>query len=66
MGKILRNAVEERRKKLIKKLIYFNVEMSEEQLVELSLTELENENRRIQLDNHPHSDVGSIQWIHKK
>jgi Fur-regulated basic protein A len=66
MSHILRKAVEERRKKLINKLIAFHVYKSEEQLLKLSLTELENEYKRIQSDSHPYSDTGSIHWTNKK
>jgi hypothetical protein len=46
---ILRKAVEDRRKKLMEKLIKFNVYKKEDKhLFELSLTELENEYRRYQ------------------
>jgi hypothetical protein len=58
---ILRKAVEDRRKKLIEKLIAFKVyKKDDKQLLELSLTELENEYRRFQSHSHPHSDFGSI------
>jgi hypothetical protein len=61
MGEILRNAVENKRKKLIKKLIAYNVYKKEEKhLFELSLTDLENEYRRFKSLSHPHSDIGSI------
>ncbi|MBV7504901.1 Fur-regulated basic protein FbpA [Bacillus sp. sid0103] len=67
MGNILRKAVENKRKKLIEKLIAFNVYKKEDKhLFELSLTELENEYRRFQSLNHFHSDLGSIQLISKK
>lgn len=50
---ILREAVEKRRKKLIDKLIAFNVYKKENKhLFELSLTELENEFRRFHSLNH--------------
>ena len=66
MGHIFRNALEERRKKLINKLNALNVFKNEEQLSNLSLSELENEYKRIQLDSHPHNDTGSIHWINTK
>ncbi|AGK53536.1 hypothetical protein B1NLA3E_08870 [Bacillus sp. 1NLA3E] len=63
VGDILRKAVEDRRKKLIEKLIAFNVYKKEDKhLFELSLTELENEYRGFQLYSHPHGDFGSIQF----
>jgi hypothetical protein len=49
VGNILRKAVENKRKKLIEKLIALNVYKKEDKnLFELSLTELENEYRRFQ------------------
>lgn len=67
MGEILRNAVENKRKKLIKKLIAYNVYKKEDKhLFELSLTDIENEYRKFQSISHPHSDIGSIQLIDKK
>lgn len=67
MGNILREAVESKRKKLIEKLIAFNVYKKEDKhLFDFSLTELEDEYRRFQSLSHPHSDFGSIQLINKK
>lgn len=61
VGNILRKAVEDRRKKLIEKLIAFKVyKKDDKQLLELSLTELENEYRRFQSHSHPHDDFSSI------
>jgi Fur-regulated basic protein A len=61
VSNILRKAVEDRRKKLIEKLIAFKAYKKEDkQLWELSLTELENEYRRFQSHSHPHCDFGSI------
>lgn len=62
MENILRNAVEQRRKTLINILLNFKIFDSEEQLTKLSLTELEDEFKRLKADSHPHSDTGSIQW----
>ena len=62
MENILRNAVEQRRKALINILLTFKIFDSEEQLSKLSLTELEDEFKRLRSDSHPHSDTGSIQW----
>jgi hypothetical protein len=62
MENILRNAVEQRRKTLINILLNFKIVGSEEQLSRLSLTELEDEFKRLRSDSHPHSDTGSIQW----
>ncbi|MGJ7923297.1 Fur-regulated basic protein FbpA [Neobacillus sp. LXY-4] len=67
MSDILRNAVEKRRKKLIEKLIAFNVYKKEDKhLFELSLTELESEYRRFQSQSHPHGDFGSLKMISYK
>ena len=66
MSNILRKAVEEKRKQLINKLIVFNVYTSEEQLLNFTLTELENEYKGIQSNSHPHNDKGSIKWNCKK
>jgi hypothetical protein len=66
MGKILRQAVENRRWELINKLIAFGVYKKEEQhLFELSLTDLENEFRNFIGDQHPHSEIESIHWVKK-
>ncbi len=64
MGKILRQAVENRRLELIKKLLAFGVYKKEE-LFELSLTDLENEFRNFIGDQHPHSEIESIHWVKK-
>ena len=67
MGDNLRKAVENRREKLINRLIAFNLNQEENQyLFELSLTELENEYRKLQSQGHPHSALSSIQWQYKK
>lgn len=67
MGDILRKAVENRREKLINRLIAFNLNQEENQyLYELSLTELENEYRKLQSKGHPHSALSSIKWLNKK
>lgn len=66
MGRIFRNSVEDTRNKLMNKLIALNVYKNEEQLSNLSLSELENEYKKIQLDSHPHNDTGSIHWINTK
>jgi hypothetical protein len=63
----LRKIVENKRKKLIEKLIAFNVYKKEDKhLFNLPLTELENEYRKFQSLSHPHSDLGSIQLTSKK
>lgn len=66
MGKILRQAVENRRNELINKLIAFHLyKKDDKHLFELSLTELENEYLKAQLHAHPHNETGSIHWINK-
>jgi D-Tyr-tRNAtyr deacylase len=62
MENILRKAVEQRRKKLMNILLNFKIYDNEEQLLKLSLTELENEFKRLKSNSHPHSDTGSIKW----
>jgi len=67
VGNILRDAVENKRKKLIDKLIAFNVYKKEDKhLFELSLTELENEYKAFKSIQHPHCNLGSIKIINKK
>ena len=67
MGEILRKAVEDRRKKLIDKLIAYKVyKKDDKHLFELSLTELEKEYKNFQSYCHPHNDFGSLQWKGKK
>jgi hypothetical protein len=65
MDNILRNGVEQRRKTLINILLTFKIYDNEEQLSKLSLTDLENEYKRLKSNSHPHSDAGSIQWKKK-
>lgn len=61
---LLRNNDEKKRQKLINKLIFLNVYNKDDQkLYELPLTKLEYEYRRFKLQNHPHGEFGSIQWI---
>ncbi|PLS04833.1 Fur-regulated basic protein FbpA [Neobacillus cucumis] len=60
----MRNNDEKKRQKLINKLIFLNVYNKEDQkLYELPLSKLENEYRRFKLQNHPHGEFGSIQWV---
>jgi hypothetical protein len=67
MGDILRNAVENKRKKLIDKLIAYDVYQKEDKhLFELSLTDLEFEYRRFQSQFHPHGGLGSIKLNNHK
>ena len=67
MGNILRDAVENKRKKLIEKLIAFNVYKKEDKhLFELSLTDLENEYKAFKATQHPHCNFGSIKLTSKK
>jgi Fur-regulated basic protein A len=65
MENLLRNAVEQRKKTLINILLTFKIFDSEDQISKLSLTELENEYKRLKSNSHPHSDTGSIQWKKK-
>ncbi|MFE4142840.1 Fur-regulated basic protein FbpA [Peribacillus sp. YIM B13472] len=62
----MKKDVEERRKELIHKLLIHTVNKSVEQLMKLTLKELEIEYKKVQNDCHPHSDAGSIQWINAK
>ncbi|WHY96740.1 Fur-regulated basic protein FbpA [Peribacillus simplex] len=62
----MKKGVEERRKALIYKLMIHTVNKSVEQLMKLTLKELEIEYKKVQNDCHPHSDAGSIQWINAK
>ncbi|MGW8423892.1 Fur-regulated basic protein FbpA [Peribacillus simplex] len=62
----MKKGVEERRKELIYKLMIHTVDKSVEQLMKLTLKELEIEYKKVQNDCHPHSDAGSIQWINAK
>jgi Fur-regulated basic protein A len=59
----VRNTMEQRREKLINKLIAFGIFKKEDrQLFELTLSELEYTYRRIKSQYHPHGEFGSIQW----
>jgi Fur-regulated basic protein A len=63
MGKILQEAINNRRNELINKLIVHNIfKKGDKQLFELTLRELEDEYHYIQNECHPHSDVSSIHW----
>lgn len=63
-GVFLMRNNEKKRQKLINKLIFLNVYNKEDQqLYELSLSKLEFEYRRYKLQNHPHGEFGSIQWV---
>jgi hypothetical protein len=60
----MRKNDEKKRQKLINKLIFLNVYNKEDQqLNNLPLSKLENEYRRFKLQNHPHGEFGSIQWV---
>jgi hypothetical protein len=61
MSKFLSQVVENRRKELISKLIAFNL-YKKEHLFELTLTDLENEFKKIQSNVHPHGGMDSIHW----
>jgi hypothetical protein len=61
---MMRKNDEKKRQKLINKLIFFNVYKKEDQKLNmLSLSKLEYEYRRFKLQNHPHGEFGSIQWV---
>ncbi|WP_285767299.1 Fur-regulated basic protein FbpA [Peribacillus sp. SI8-4] len=62
----MKRDAKERQRELIYKLKIHQLTKSEEQLLKLSLPELETEYKRMQTDCHPHSDSGSIHWIHAK
>ncbi|PLS05382.1 Fur-regulated basic protein FbpA [Neobacillus cucumis] len=67
MGNILRDAVENKRKKLIEKLITLDVYKKEDKhLFELSLTDLENEYKSFKSIQHPHYNFDSIKLTNKK
>lgn len=60
----MRKNTEKRRQKLINLLILFNVyKQDDKHLHEMTLTKLEYEYRRYKLQNHPHGEFGSIQWV---
>ncbi|NRD79163.1 Fur-regulated basic protein FbpA [Bacillus sp. BRMEA1] len=59
----LQKAIENRRNKLIDKLIAFSVYKKEDKhLFELSLSELEDEYRKFKSICHPHFDLGALRW----
>ena len=61
MGEILRKVVENQRKKVINTLITYHLNQEENHyLFDLSLTELENEYRKLQLQGHHDSALSSI------
>jgi hypothetical protein len=67
MANALRQTIEKRRAELIHKLLYFKVFQKDVQyLLELPLSDLENEFENIQLQLHPHNNFGSIQWVKNK
>lgn len=60
----MRNHDEKKRQKLINKLIFLNAyTKQDQQLYKWSLSKLNYEYRRFKLQNHPHGEFGSIQWI---
>jgi hypothetical protein len=60
----MRNSLEQRREKLINKLITFNIyKNGDKQLYELPLSKLEYEYRKFKAQYHPHGEFGSIQWV---
>lgn len=61
---LMRNNDEKKRQKLINKLIFLNVfNKEDQQLYKLSLSKLQYEYRRFNLQNHPHGEFGSIQFV---
>jgi hypothetical protein len=60
----MRKNDDKKRQKLINKLIFFNVYNKEDQqLYDMPQSKLEYEYRRYKLENHPHGEFGSIQWV---
>ncbi|MBY0098160.1 Fur-regulated basic protein FbpA [Mesobacillus maritimus] len=60
----MKNNKEKRRQKLINLLVLFNVyKKDDKQLYEMTLARLEYEYSRYKLQNHPHGEFGSIQWV---
>jgi hypothetical protein len=60
----MRQNDEKKRQKLINKLIFLNVyKIEDQQLYEMPLRKLENEYRKYKLQNHPHGEFSSIQWV---
>jgi hypothetical protein len=60
----MRKNDDKKRQKLINKLIFFNVyHKDDQQLYDMPLSKLEYEYRRYKLENHPHGEFGSIQWL---
>jgi hypothetical protein len=58
------NNDEKKRQKLINKLIFLNVyKREDQQLYLLPLSKLKYEYKRYKLQNHPHGEFGSIQWV---
>ena len=63
MGKILREAVENRRNQLINKLLEFKrYKLDEKHLYELTITELEYIYFKLHSEVHPHNGIDSIVW----
>lgn len=60
----MRNNDEKKRQKLINKLIFLNVyKIEDQQLSDMPLRKLENEYRKYKIQNHPHGEFSSIQWV---
>lgn len=61
---MMRKNDDKKRNKLINKLIFLNVYNREDhQLYKLPLAKLQYEYRKFKLQNHPHGEFGSIQWV---
>lgn len=60
----MRNSVEERRQKLINKLVALNIYKKEDQkLNQSSYSKLQYEYRNYQAQYHPHGEFNSIHWV---
>lgn len=67
MTKILLDSKKYRREIIVNKLIAFDIyDREDERLHQLSLTQLENEYRKVNTKNHPHDGLGSLRIRWKK
>lgn len=58
-----RCTIEERRNKMIDKLLAYNIyKVEDKQLYQLTLPELETVYLNYQITYHPHGEMSSIQW----
>ncbi|WP_338472288.1 Fur-regulated basic protein FbpA [Niallia sp. XMNu-256] len=59
----MRNSMEQRRQKLINKLVALNVYKEEDaRLIQSSFSKLQYEYQQFKAQYHPHGEVGSIHW----